>query len=396
MTQSIFDVELLFNANKVYDRGIIDGVGLYLNESQCRWNIYIEEDFKADINQLTVREHAGIIADFDNPVMNQFFNDNPQLTVVGIGSSYHDLADYPQVPYVATDNPAIIRMAVDHLKDRGIENFAFYGIPNSSYHRWGRERLVAFEDIMRQDGFHYWVYEGYETSATHWNYQQNRLADWLQNLPLPTGIIAVTDARARHLLQVCEQLNILVPEQMSIIGIDNEELARYLSRISLSSIEQGTRRMGYLAAQKLDAVLSGQVLREKITVVPPNKLYQRQSTDFKSITDPYVVQAMHYIRLNACKGIKVEQVIDFVGISRSNLELRFQEFLNKSIHQHIHEIKIEQAKQLLLTSTYPMQEIADRCGYPSLQYMYSVFKKDTGFTPKQFVEHHHSPYSDQM
>lgn len=396
MTQSIFDVELLFNANKVYDRGIIDGVGLYLNESQCRWNIYIEEDFKADINQLTVRENSGIVADFDNPVIHQFFIDNPQLTVVGIGSSYHDVTEYPSIPYIATDNPAIIRMAVDHLKDKGIENFAFYGIPNSTYHRWGHERLVAFEEIMRQEGFHYWVYEGYETSATHWNYQQNRLADWLQNLPFPTGIIAVTDARARHLLQVCEQLNILVPEQMSIIGIDNEELARYLSRISLSSIEQGTRRMGYLAAQKLDAVLTGQKLREKITVVPPNKLFQRQSTDFKSITDPYVVQATHYIRLNACKGIKVEQVIDFVGISRSNLELRFQEFLNKSIHQQIHEIKIEQAKQLLLTSAYPMQEIAERCGYPSLQYMYSVFKKDTGFTPKQFIEHHHSPYSGQM
>lgn len=386
MMNQNFQVSLLFNANKVYDRGIIDGVGQYLKESGNVWNIYIEEDFQANLNQMNDHECDGIIADFDNPEIRKYFSNQISDFVVGVGSSYHLVDDYPDVPYVATDNQAIMQMAVDHLKDKGIVHFAFYGIPDSQYHRWGQERLYCFEQIMQKEGYSYSVYEGLETSMNNWSYQQNRLADWLLNLPKPTGVIAVTDARARHLLQLCDQQQIRIPEQLAVIGIDNEELTRYLSRISLSSIEQGTRQMGFLAAKKLNELMSGNSIRQKITVVPPNKVFIRQSTDFKSIADPFVIQAMHYIRYNACKGIKVEQVVDQIGISRSNLESRFQISMQTSIHQQIHEIKIEQAKQLLVGSTHSMQEIAEKCGYPSLQYMYNVFKKETGLTPKQFVQ----------
>ena len=211
-----------------------------------------------------------------------------------------------------------------------------------------------------------------------------RLADWLKSLPTPIGIIAVTDARARHLLQVCDHHDILVPDKVSIIGIDDDEIARFLNRVSLSSVSQGCFDIGFQAAKKLHRLLSGQKVSNKPYLVPPDKVIERQSTDFKAIKDTHVMQAMHFIRQKACRGIKVEQVLDYVGVSRSNLEQRFKEERGHSIHNEIHHEKLRKACSMLKNTEQSTTEIANVCGYPSLQYMYAVFKKDLGQTPKEY------------
>lgn len=218
----------------------------------------------------------------------------------------------------------------------------------------------------------------------------NRLADWLQRLPSPIGIIAVTDARARHILQVCDSLGLMVPDRIAVVGIDNEEMTRYLTRVSLSSVGQGCKSMGYTAAKMLHRLLDKKEQGEPLTVNPsrvliaPTKVFERESSDFQALNDPYVIQALHFIRHNACKGIKVEQVLHHVGISRSNLETRFRQERGCSIHHEIHQAKLERAKNLLSTTELPIAEIAQSCGYPSLQYMYSVFKKAFAKTPKEY------------
>lgn len=212
------------------------------------------------------------------------------------------------------------------------------------------------------------------------------LADWLQTLPPQTGIIAVTDARARHVLQVCEHLHIPVPEKLCVIGIDNEELTRYLSRVALSSVAQGTRQMGYQAAKLLHRLLDNESLPLQRLLVPPVRVVERRSTDYRSLNDPAVIQAMHYIRNHACKGIKVDQVLDSVGISRSNLEKRFKEEVGETIHAVIHAEKLEKARSLLISTSLSINEISQMCGYPSLQYFYSVFRKEYDTTPKEYRE----------
>ncbi|MEI8634999.1 substrate-binding domain-containing protein [Vibrio sp. PP-XX7] len=202
----------------------------------------------------------------------------------------------------------------------------------------------------------------------------------------------MTDSRARHLLQVCEHLGMMVPDHVSVIGIDNEELARCLTRVSLSSVGQGCRNMGYRAAkllhQQLRAIEASpdHVRQPSWELVPPTQVYERQSTDFQALKDPYVIQAMHFIRHNACKGIKVEQVLDYVGLSRSNMENRFRNERGYSLHQEIHSYKLKRACDLLKTTSLPTVEIAELCGYPSLQYLYTVFKKELAKTPKEYRE----------
>ncbi len=386
-----YRISLLFNANKVYDRQVIEGIGEYLQASQCNWDIFLEDDFTTNLDNFSKWNGDGVIADFDNPEVIERLSATG-IPVVGVGGSYQCEDDYPDVPYVATDNVAIVEMAFQHLKSKGLQNFAFYGLPEKSSQRWAAERRKAFEKIMAREGYSGSIYLGNETSHETWQYDMNRLSDWLQRLPTPTGIIAVTDARARHLLQACEHLSFMVPDKISVVGIDNEEIARYLTRVSLSSVGQGCKSMGHQAAKILHQLLtkkesgraSGNVIKHIRKLVPPTQVYQRQSSDFQALKDPYVIQAMHYIRHNACKGIKVDQVLDYVGISRSNMEARFKEERGHTIHQEIHNAKLHKASSLLKSTELPIQEIAEVCGYPSLQYMYSVFKKTYDQTPKEY------------
>lgn len=387
-----YRITLLFNANKVYDRQVIEGIGEYLQATQCDWDIYLEEDFTTHLENFKSWTGDGIIADFDNPELEALLVDS-DIPVVGVGGSYQSESDYPDVPYVATDNHALVQLAIQHLKEKGLENFAFYGIPHDPNKRWALERENAFTQILKDEGYSGAVYRGNEINPETWQYDMNRLADWLQMLPTPTGVVAVTDSRARHLLQVCQQLNIMVPDKVSVIGIDNEELARFLTRVSLSSVGQGCKEMGYHAAKmlhkRLDYLESNRedlALVNKRVIVPPTKVYERQSTDFQALKDTYVIQAMHFIRQNACKGIKVEQVLSYVGISRSNMETRFKDEVGHSIHQEIHNSKLKRACNLLAETSLPIAEISELCSYPSLQYMYTVFKKNLEQTPKDYRE----------
>lgn len=388
MSEQYYKIALLFNANKVYDRGVVKGIGQYLQASQCTWDIFIEDDFtyrKESINELEI---DGIIADFDDPETEKLL-ENTSIPVIAVGGSYQNPTFYPNHPYVATDNYALVEAAFLHLKQKGINRFAFYGLPNETEKHWSNERKNAFIQIMKNNDYPSEIYLDKQSHFDNWQIAQSNLCEWISQLSPHTGIIAVTDARARHLLQACEYLNIAVPDQLCVIGIDNEELIQYLSRVSLSSVVQGTNQIGYQAAKLLHRLLNGLPVNNTPILIPPLKVEQRRSTDYLSLTDPLVIQAMHYIRHYATQGIKTEQVLDHLQISRSNLEQRFKIELNKTIHQVIHEVKLARARHMLRNTNISLQEIADICGYPSLQYFYAVFKKTYKKTPKEYRDGNH-------
>lgn len=396
-----YRITLLFNANKAYDRQIIKGIGEYLQATQCHWDIFFEEDFCTHLDNIQEWVGDGIIADLDNPEVELMLS-RLSIPVVGIGSSYENEAHYPAMPYIATDNVSLVNSAFNHLKDKGLENFAFYSLPESHSTRWAMEREKAFNHIIESEEYTSSVYRGHRTTPQSWQDDMGHLSEWLLSLPSPVGIIAVTDARARHLLQQCDHLNLMVPDKIAIIGIDNEELTSYLTHVSLSTVGQGCRSMGYSAAKMLhnqliklndESKLETEKRPEKPTtfpriIVPSEEVFERQSSDYQAVNDPYVIKAMHYIRNNAFNGIKVDQVLDALMISRSNLEARFKEERGHSVHQEIHNSKLKRACELLASTNIAIAEIPALCGYPSLQYMYTVFKKDINITPKDYRVNH--------
>ncbi len=384
--QASHRIALLFNANKVYDREVIVGIGNYLLSTRVAWDLFLEEDFRCRLHGIERFEGDGIIADFDDPAVATALGDS-RLPVVAVGSSFANSACYPaNLPYIATDNTKLMSLAYTHLIGAGLQRFALYSLPESPENRWAQEREVAFQALLSADGLEADIHRGLSTSAPVWSQASAQLTSWLQNLPKPVGVIAVTDARARHLLQACLISGIPVPEQVAIIGIDNDPLTRSLTRIPLSSVIQGTEEMGRTAAHLLHQMLGGARFGGRRILVPPVGINVLESTHHQPVSSPYVMRARHYIRQYACQGIKTEQVADYVGVSRSSLEDYFRRELGHTVHQEILNRKLDRAKQLLARDDLSSAEVATRCGFTSLQYMYAVFRRELDCTPREYHE----------
>lgn len=389
--QKAHRIALLFNANKVYDREIITGVGQYLLSTRVSWNLFLEEDFRCRLAEIDRFDGDGIIADFDDPLVCEALA-QCRLPVVAVGSSFEDPSHYPDnVPYIATDNVKLVSLAYTHLIGAGLRHFALYSLPRSNEHRWAHQRELAFARLRETDGLgreqiDAEIYRGLSTSAPTWNQAIDQLTEWLQALPKPVGIIAVTDARARQLLQACLIAGIPVPEDVAIIGIDNDPLTRTLTRIPLSSVIQGTEEMGRTAAHMLHQMLHGARFPGRRILVPPVGINVLDSTKHQPLASPYVARARHFIRQYACQGIRTEQVADYVGVSRSSLEEHFRRELSCTVHQDILRQKLDAAKALLVKRDVSSADVAVRCGFKSVQYLHAVFRRELGCTPREYQD----------
>ncbi|OOG45155.1 DNA-binding transcriptional regulator [Polaromonas sp. A23] len=382
----VYRVALLFHASKVYDREVIAGIGSYVNQTRVAWDLFLEEDFRFRLDGIEDWGGDGIIADFDDPAVSRALS-TMGLPVVAVGSSYSDKTLYPAgVPYVATDNQLLIQQAYLHLIEMGLTQFACYSLPESPLNRWAQEREKVFDALMQRDRLTCHIHRGLATSAPTWNSASHQLMGWLKSLPKPVGIIAVTDARARQLLQACIMADIAVPDEVAIVGIDNDTLGQHLTRIQLSSVSQGTEEMGRAAAHLLHQILGGARLKDTRIVVPPAGVQARASSHREAVHGPHVMRALHYIRQYACQGIKTEQVAAHVGLSRSSLETYFRRELQRTVHDEILLYKLQQARSLLDDSQLTGAEVAGRAGFGSVQYLNSVFKRELGCTPREYRE----------
>jgi LacI family transcriptional regulator len=173
-----------------------------------------------------------------------------------------------------------------------------------------------------------------------------------------------------------------VPEQVALIGIDNDPLVRMLTRIPLSSVIQGAHEMGRTAAHLLEQMLHGVRLSNTRILVPPAGINVLASSRFQAVKHPHVMRACHYIRQYACQGIKTHQVAEYVGVSRSSLEVYFRQELGCSVHDMILKSKLEAAKAGLESGERSIADVALGCGFTSTQYMHLVFKRELGCTPR--------------
>lgn len=377
-------IALLFNGSKIYDRGIIAGIGNYLSSTRASWDLFLEEDFLCRLKGIERWQGDGIIADFDDPLIGEALA-GIKVPVVAVGGSYADARAYPQgIPYVATDNHALMKLAYEHLIEAGLTRFACFSLPEAQANRWAQEREKAFRRLLQRDGLHVEVYRGLGTSAPLWDSAVEQQIAWLQSLPKPIGIIAVTDARARQLLQACLTAGIAVPEEVALIGIDNDPLTRTLTRVPLSSVIQGTETMGRTAAALLHQMLHGKPCAGEQILVPPDAINVQASSLHQPLGNPYVMQALLFIRQYACQGIKTAQVAGYVGVSRSSLEAHFRRERGCSVHDEILRFKLAAAAKGLENRALAIADIAADCGFKSAQYLHTVFRREFGCTPREY------------
>ncbi len=381
-------IALLFNGSKIYDRGIIAGIGNYLSSTRASWDLFLEEDFLCRLKGIERWQGDGIIADFDDPLIGEALAGS-KVPVVAVGGSYEDVRAYPKgIPYVATDNYALIKLAYEHLIEAGLTQFACFSLPEAQANRWAQEREKAFKRLLRRDGLPVQIYRGLGTSAPLWDSAVEQQIAWLQSLPKPIGIIAVTDARARQLLQACLTAGIAVPEEVALIGIDNDPLTRTLTRVPLSSVIQGTETMGRTAAALLHQMLHGKPCAGAQVLVPPDAINVQASSLHQPLGHPYVMQALLFIRQYACQGIKTAQVAAYVGVSRSSLEAHFRKVRGCSVHDEILRFKLASAAKGLEDDHLAIADIAQQCGFKSAQYLHTVFRREFGCTPREYQQNH--------
>jgi len=379
-----YRIALLFNANKTFDRDVLAGIADYLGSTRVVWDVFLEEDFCLRLAGIGTWKGDGIIADFDDPDVAAALSDC-QLPVVAVGGSYAAEDQYPPgVPYVATDNFQLVKQAREHLIDAGLQRFAMFSLPEAGENRWAQEREHAFRRLMWNDGSEAEVFRGCTTTAGSWDEGVQRQVDWLRGLPKPIGIIAVTDARARQLLQACSMAGIDVPGQVALVGIDNDPLVRLLTPIPLSSVMHGAREMGRTAAHLLSQKLHRVRVPNAPVLVPPAGINVQASSLYLPAGHPQVMRACYYIHQHACESLKSLEVAMHLGISRSSLEAHFRQELGCSVHDVVLRCKLDAAKAGLDSGERSVAEVALGCGFGSTQYMHLVFKRELGCTPRAY------------
>jgi LacI family transcriptional regulator len=384
MTSRIRRVALIYDARLVYDLKVMMGVASYIQE-RPQFSVYIEENALKDqrLPDLRSWQGDGIIADFDDPAIARLVQ-QARLPAVGFGGGYGWHAEGSSIPYFYTNNQAIAMLAADHLLERGFNSFGYCGYPRSPINGWSEEREHAFVRYLAKRDQSCAVFHGQHRSTRQWLVVQRSLGEWLRHLRKPVGIMAANDNRGRQILEACRVYDLRVPDEVAVIGVDNDELLCRLSSPQLTSVEQGASKLGYAAAALLDQIMSGRKPRQRHFVIDPTGVVTRQSTDVLAIEDPKVAQAMVFIREHACDRIKVPDVVKAVAISRSGLENRFASVLGYTIRTAIRRTQLERARRLIFETDVPLKQVAAETGFKSVQHMTTVFRQGFGQTPASY------------
>jgi LacI family transcriptional regulator len=299
-------VALVMSLNKRFDRKVIEGVTRFVRESG-EWSVFVEDDPRAKIPDFHQGRFDGVIADLDDPRIPKRLI-GLEIPTVGVGAIREDCPWDLEISTVSTNNHNIAVLAANHLLERNLHSFAYCGASSRTIDPWNSQRREVFVSHLKSVGFSCSVYKGRHRASHSWEQLQERLATWLSDLPKPLGLMAANDARARHVLEACRRLGLRVPEDVAVIGVDNDELICNLAYPPLTSIVQGTEEIGRRAAELLDRLMNRRVRKAAHILVDPVGVITRESTDLVATEDVVASTALTFIRQHACEGIQVADV----------------------------------------------------------------------------------------
>jgi LacI family transcriptional regulator len=283
-------------------------------------------------------------------------------------------------PLVHVDDQAIGRLGAEHLLDQGFRRFGFFGIEGEN---WSDRRGEAFAERVAAAGFtavdH--AMPRHTARQERWEDSERDLASWLAALPKPTGLMIASDQLGPHTLEACRRANVMVPDDVGVIGVDNDGPLCEVSDPPLSSIWPDHRRVGYEAARLLDSLMDGGDRPAAPLLLAPRGVVPRKSTDALAVDDRSVAQALRFIREHGCEAIEVDDVVRRVPLSRSVLQRRFRTLLGRSVHDEIVRVRLARARELLQETDLPLAEIAERAGFRHQEYMGAVFRRRLRQTP---------------
>ena len=363
-------VALIVESSIEYGRGVLRGIAGWLR-GHGPWSIFLEQRELGAALPDWIRDWDG-----DGIITR---SDDPRIATLGLPTVglYDRTEDRLRLPMILNDNLAVGRMAAQHLADRGFRHLAYYGVRGE---RWSELRLEGAAQAARAAKATLAVHP----SGGRWEASQERLKRWILGLPRPLGLVAANDLHGLRALDACRRAGVAVPEQVAVVGADDDAEVCELSDPPLSSVAFNPERVGFEAAALLDRLMARKARPRGTFLVPPLAVSPRQSTDILAIDDADVAKAVHYIRRHAFEGITVEDVLGEVPLSRRALEHRFRRRLGRTPKEEIQRLRLDEAKNLLASTDLPLARISDRLGFHQPAYLSAVFKRETGSTPAEY------------
>lgn len=371
---------LLVETSREFGRQLIRGIARY-SRIKGHWSFYREPSgLKSSIPGLTTWHADGIIMR-NSQIKKELLDLNlPTILVL------HDTNRPGYLPAVVTDSKVIAKMASEHLISKGLKNFAFCGFDTFE---WSNSRKLHFKNFIEEAGYKIHLYEqSARKKIPNWKNEQAQVLNWVQSLPKPIGIMTCNDDRGQHILEVCKLSGLKVPEDVAVIGVDNDPMVCELGDPPLTSIALDTEPAGYETAQLLDALMSGEKMCGQEILVTATHLVQRQSTDLLAVNDEEVAKALRFIKENAKNKLLVSDVVKNTFLNRRSLELRFRKTIHRSIQQQIRSVRVEWISKLLLETDLPISEIIALFNFSDIEHISRYFKKEKGMGLKQFRKLH--------
>jgi LacI family transcriptional regulator len=377
-------VALLIETARGYGRQMLRGIVRYAR-LHGPWGFYVTPgDFEQALPKMQQWGGTGIIARIETRKIAKAILESG-LPAIALDLSEKQLQpEHPlsQLSEVASDSSGAARMAAEHLLQRGFRHFAFVGVAGRI---WSQRREHGFCQSITSAGFAVDVYRPPRAARDRfWGREQAVLSEWLGNLPKPVGLMACHDDRGREVLEACRSANIRVPEEIAVIGVDNDELLCELADPPLSSVVLNAEGVGYRAAALLDRMMRRRLRKPRRLVAEPLYVATRRSTDIVAIDDPEIAAALGYMHDHAAERIQVEDVVHHLAISRRNLEMRFQAIVGRTLHAELQRIRLERARRFLVETDVPIPTVAESVGYRTPSYFIQVFRAEHKLTPAKY------------
>jgi LacI family transcriptional regulator len=376
-------VVLMVETARGFGREFLSGIARYAR-LHGPWSFHIRPgDYSQTVPK--VREWGG------NGIIARIANDRiakeilaARVPTIAIGLSDEQLTrgnPLCKLSEVSSDPVEVSRLAAEHLLQRRYPNFAFVG---SEDRGWSPRREQAFYHFLSDHGVRPYIYrQPKRVQDRVWEREQAYLARWISELPTPLGLFACDDDRGREVLEACTLAGRMVPGEVGVVGVDNDEVFCDLADPPLSSVALNAETAGYRAAELLDGMMRGKLRKSRRIVVEATGVVGRQSTDFVAAGDE-IATALKFIRDSNGTNISVDHVVREVTSSRRSLEKQFRLSVGRTIHEEIQLARLERAKRLLLETPYSVEEVARIAGFGSTPYFIQFFLKWVGKTPRRY------------
>ena len=382
-------VALLIESSRAYGRGLLLGVSRFVRE-RPGWSVRFQEWKWTDGPPawLETWEGDGVIARIETRRLGNVLC-SLKIPVVDVRGSVPDLG----LPLLDTDDREVARLAAEHLLERGFRHFAYCGFVGANY---SDKRFHWFQQAVLQARATCSVYAPPNSPPHAQTIEhekrgmlfEDHLIRWLLDLPKPAGLMACNDIRGQQVLAACRRAGLLVPDEIAVVGVDNDEVLCELSDPPLTSVVPNTARIGYEAAVLLQELMSGRKAPIQPRLVGPLGIATRSSTDVLAIPDRAISAVLRNIREHACEGMKVASLLKIAAVSRTVFERRFTRWVGRSPKAEILRVQLARAKQLLAETDLPLPQVAERCGFNHSEYFNAIFRLKTGIPPGRYRSAH--------